>query len=384
MAVVDEEVDAAAQLKARRRALDLDAGLAWTALFGTLPTQYSWNATKARKAGAEAFGRDQLGFTSRLDGHWYPWPSPQRIGKDFAGEHAGLSGMECYRKTVTNLRKKLRERGMPYKPIVRSDKLGWAQLQARARHNSGPQPMAVPPEVQCASLRRHSFERESPWLRGSNTTGPIRIAAVQDRGICVMSSVDSAERWSFFAHTLSIDMLDPTIGVMIAASTTQMQVLSPKGPVPDLAELADATAQQHRSGGGCLSIPEVSAEHGVAGDDATRQAGGRPRLLAALEWARRHQHDLVKLGPMSVAIAEGESILPEIVEFIDGFTAGPVAAAITLDPTGSHDEALLVTRATWSFEATQLVAPDPGVVVDRTHDMTTAEAKILRRMIETA
>jgi hypothetical protein len=382
MSVVGEQVDDAARVKARRRALDIEAGLAWTALFGSLPTQYSWNATKARRAGAEAFGRDQLGFTSRLDGRWHPWPSPQRISKDFAGEHAGLRGMDCYRRIMTNVRKKLRDLGTSYKPIVRSDVLARAQLQARARHISGQQPMTVPHELQCASLRQHSFEREIPWLSGSNTTGPIRVPAVRDRGVCVMSSMDSTERASFFAHALRIDMFDRSIGLMIAASTTQVQIGSPKGSVPGLADLAASTSSQHRSGDQCLEILEASAADAESGNDAGRCAEGRRGLLATLEWALRHQPDLVQLGPLSLAIAEGQSLLSKLVAFVDGWTAGPAAAAITLDPTGSHDEAMLMARATWTFEATQAIAPDPETVVDPAHDMTAAEAKILRRIIE--
>ena len=145
--------------------------------------------------------------------------------------------MECYRKTVSDFRKKLRDLGTPYKPIVRSDRLVWARLQAEARQNSGRHPMIVPPELQCASLRQHSFERESPWLRGSATTGPIRVPAVRDRGICVMASAGCRERTSFVAHTLSSDMFDRSIGLMVGASTTQVQIGSPTGPVPDLADL---------------------------------------------------------------------------------------------------------------------------------------------------
>jgi len=129
---------------------------------------------------------------------------------------------------------------------------------------------------------------------------------------------------------------------------------------------------------------EDSAGHPAAGDDAAPPAGARPALAAALEWALRRQHDLAELGPLSLAIAEGQSLLPELVAFVDGWTAGPAAAAITLDPTGSHHEALLIAKATWTFEATQVVVPDPDAVVDPTHDMTTADVKILRRMIEAA
>ena len=384
MSVAHETVDDDVRRKVRRRALDVEAGLVWRALFGELPTQYSWNATKARNAGAKAFGRDQLGFTSRFDGHCHPWPSPQRLAKDFAGEHPAQSGMECYRRIVSELHKELRHLGMSYKPILRSDRLAFANLQQQARYVTGRQPMTVPPEVQCASLRQHSFEREIPWLSGSKTTGPIRVPAIQDRGICIMASLDGDERWSFFTHTLRIDMLDPAVGLMIAASTTQVQVGSPIGPVPDLAELAAATAQQHRSGDCCLALPEDSAEHAAAGENAAPPARARRGLVAALEWALRHQHHLVELGPLSLVVTDGQSLLPELVAFVDGWTAGPAAAAITLAPTGSHHEALLIAKATWTFEAKQVVVPDPDTVVDPTHDMTTADVKILRRMIEAA
>ena len=383
MSGADEDLDAAARRK-KRRALDIEAGLTWAALFGALPTQYSWNATKARKAGAEAFGRDQLGFTSRLDGRWYAWPSPQRLCRDFAGEHPGRSGMECYRKTVSDFRKKLRDLGTPYKPIVRSDRLAWARLQAQARQNSGRGPMTVPRQVQCASLRQHSFERESPWLRGSATTGPIRVPAVRDRGICVMASVDSSERASFFAHTLTVDMFDRSIGLMIGASTTQVQIGSPKNPVPGLADLAATTASQHHAGAQSLEIREAAAERAASGEPEVTPVGSRAGLLATLEWARRHQHHLVEAGPVSLTIAEGQSILPQMVALIDGWTAGSLAVAITLHPTGGCDEALLLTKTTWTFEAMPFAVPDPDTVVDPTHDMTTAEARILRRLIENA
>lgn len=384
MSIAAETVDDVARRKTRRRALDIEAGLVWRALFRDLPTQYSWNATKARNAGAKAFGRDQLGFTSRLDGHWHPWPSPQRLAKDFAGEYPAQSGMECYRRIVNKLHKKLGRLGMSYKPILRSDRLAFANLQQQARHVTGRQPMTVPPEVQCASLRQHGFEREIPWLSGSKTTGPIRVPAIRDRGICVMASLDGDERWSFFTHTLCIDMLDPAIGLMIAASRTQVQVGSPKGPVPDLANLAAATAQEHRAGDCCLAIPEDPVEQAAAGEEAGSPAGTRRGLVAALEWALRHQQHLVELGPLSLVVTDGQSLLPELVAFVDGWKAGPAAAAITLAPTGSSDEALLIAKATWTFEATQVGLPDRDTVVDPTYDMTTAHARILRRMIEAA
>ncbi len=140
MPAVRDDVDVARR-KARRRALDIEAGLVWMTLFGTQPTWHAWNATRARKTGHVAFGRDQLGFTSRIDGKWRQWPSPQRIAKDFAHENAGMSGMDSYRAIIKNLRKTLRDLQTPYVPIVVLEQLQWAELQARARARSGPQPI---------------------------------------------------------------------------------------------------------------------------------------------------------------------------------------------------------------------------------------------------
>ena len=179
-------------------------------------------------------------------------------------------------------------------------------------------------------------------------------------------------------------MFDRSIGLMIGASTTQVQIGSPTGPVPDLADLAATTKSQHHAGSQCLEIREATAERAATGDRAALPAAGRAGLLATLEWARRHQHHLVEVGPVSLTIAEGQSILPQLVAFIDRWTAGPLALAITLHPTGSRDEARLLTRTTWTFEATPFVAPDPDTAVDSTHDMTPSEAKILRGLIENA
>ena len=135
-------------------------------------------------------------------------------------------------------------------------------------------------------------------------------------------------------------MFDRSIGLIIGANTTQLQIGSPTGPVPDLTDLVATTSRSIARGSQCLEIREATAERAATGDRAVLPAAGRAGLLATLEWARRRQHHLVELGPVSLTIAEGQSILSRVVAFTDGWTAGPLALAITLDPTGSRRSTL--------------------------------------------
>ncbi len=367
-----------------RRALDIEAGVVWRTLFGSTHSLWqAWHATRACRDGPDSFARHQLGFVSRLDGTWRTWPSAQRIAGDFVRPGSTRGGMPSYLVIVTRVWRQLRTTGTAYQPIVLYEKWAAAELHREIRQSweDGRRPL-IPEELQCDSVRRGGFEGAIPYLTGDANAPPIRIPRLADRGICVMHGYDLAEREAFFANAVTNDAVDPSLGVLVLASTDSVCVGSPIARVPRLECLATPVSGPARIQHGMLQLSEQEGERRPTSHTGAHHHS-RAALITVLNWAINYQRDLVKPGMMSLVVAEGHAVLPELAAFITRWQAGSLAIAVALKPTGSDDEQALMTRANWGFAATPLSPAPPDHRVQPDTGMTARDYARLIKILTT-
>jgi len=406
----------------RQRALDIERGLAFLALFGVLPNTDSWNATKSRKKGPTSFFRHQFPFISRLDGRWHPWPSPQQIACRFPSDDPTQPRMEAFRRLVTRVWATLERQGTPYEPIVFPESILEAALQASSRSSIADPAMIVPEIIRCASLRRDRTGWENPARFASSTCGPIGLPRAEDRGLCIIAAPDLERRLECTRRSILADRIDEGVGVLITATPVSVVISARRGPVPAIHHLPAPDAQVAPNW--CVSVPEPPTP-AVATDGVSSRLA-RPALLDVLKWALECRDELIATGVLSLVIAEAQaderSILPELgvfltlwsarhappdaqafaavldhaaagdqlaaeaglAELMSPLQASRLAVVAVIEPCDSDDERCLDADATCRFEflpddaidRTATYRPDAGI--------NDAHLKAIRRAIENA
>ena len=353
--------DAASDRREQRRALLIEAGIAWLTMFGVLPNTRSWNATKAREDGPESFLYHEMAFISRLDGRAHPWPSPATIARHFRTAPS-RGQLDEYREIVGQVHRELIRNGTPYEPIVLEDSLIWAMLQASSRASVADPKMQVPHQLRCRPGDSAMPGDEPRGRIGSSDWGPIRIPRLTDRGVCLVAALDPDRRVDVTRTVLRADLVDEELGVMILATPLSVTIRAREGRVPrmDRLDVPGATT----SPAGILTIPEMPPAGGQ------RPWEARPGLLMALRWALDYQHDLAATGIVSILVAEaqadGRSVLLALAGVAQFWWTTNLALTAIIDPTGSPDEQLLSQIATTRVEFVQghRIAPedvfDPG------------------------
>jgi hypothetical protein len=108
----------------------LDAGLSWVGRFGFKPNSSTWNATRAWRAGGDAYQRHQEGWSPRRTGVWRSWPQPHDVTRRF-GSWAD------FHQTLDREIERRRRESDPYRPRpVPADRARFGALVGYAREAS--------------------------------------------------------------------------------------------------------------------------------------------------------------------------------------------------------------------------------------------------------
>lgn len=105
----------------------MEAGLAWHARYGTLPTSEAWNSSLARGDDSPPRAADRVEAYSRYLAGYHPilepavlrtWPRPDEIAKLYRShERKGTSAFETYARDVREEIRRRERLGDQYEPI---------------------------------------------------------------------------------------------------------------------------------------------------------------------------------------------------------------------------------------------------------------------------
>ena len=418
-----QDADVREHRRRRQRALDVERGLFWLAVFGVLPNTESWNATKAREKGATSFFCHEFPFFSRLDGRWHPWASPQRIARDFRSEDPRDRGLDAFGRVVARTAAALERRGTPYAPLAFRESVFSAAIAAGSRLSMEDPRMSPPPSVLCRSLREDTTGLENPARFGMSPWGPFGLPRVEERGLVVIASRDAERRFDSARKAVLADLVDDGVGVSITSTPSDVTIASRLGPIPALDRLVASGA--HVSAGEHLTIPEHASGTGPM-TNRTHAHGARTALLTVLRWVLDCAPELTAAGHLSFVVAEaqadGNTVLPELVAFLDLWSArqapptpaafaavlhlaasGDLASAETelaalisplpetrlavvaiIEPSDDDEQDCLASKATYTFEFLPDEGIDRSAILDPGHGISSAHLKAIRKALESA
>jgi len=317
----ERHLEATERQREQQRPLDIECGLAYFALFGELPNTDSWNATNCRTTGPAPFFCHEFPFLSRLDGRWHPWPSPQRIERDFPASYPADRGLDAFNRIVVKTWLTLKRQGTPYVPLAFRESVFDAALQAASRASITDPAMTVPGVLRCSSLRKDRAGRENPARFGSTSWGPIGIPRVAERGLCVIASFDFWRRFECVRKTVLADLVDDGAGICITSTPTAVVIRSRHGSIPAIQRLNVPQVRASPHGSVLIHEPSEATTHAPG----NRARVERPALLDVLRWVLDCRDDLIATGTLSILIAEaqagGRSILPQLGAFLGLWTA---------------------------------------------------------------
>ena len=283
--------------------------------------------------------------------------------------------MTAFGKAVEAAYDRRRRRGKPYEPIVTVEQLLQADIAMRAWTPRDERLLA--PDLFCKSSRRQGFTDEWPLFTPDD--GPaIRVPRMQARGLCILCSPGWEDRHKFFCHVLVNDAEEREVGIHIIATPDLVGIGDPRYLIPELSTLVAAFPGSSTVEDGFVRIREPTATR--AASRRRTNTLRRPRLGLALEWALEHQQMLSDRGIVSLVVAEGHTVVPQLLDFIDGWTSGPLAVAVGIDPAGEPDAPMtrLLGLARTVFLACPFQAIDRHAIVD------TKRAKTLKASISKA